>query len=187
MARVDRVLDNVFVTGKQYCKRDIGSQPVATAVAEELGGGCFMHQSVLTLSSMVVSVVGATGVGFGYTKIYDFSAGVIDVLGVTVDITFDTTGTNLDAADGGDYSLGTTGTADVTLDGTDVNLFAKTGVDPLSDGSTGYLAAGAKFDGTSSAIDVIFNMLIDDADIGATESLLVNGTIIITWFNEGDY
>ena len=185
--RIDQELNNVLFTGKQWLDRDIGSSPVGTVIADELGGMCFAHQTVFTLVSLPVSVVGATGVGFGGTQIYDFPAGVLWVFACMMNLTFDTTGTNLSATDGGDCSIGTTVAGDGTLSSTDEDLCPETSVDPLSDGATGYLAAGAMFDGSATAKDVYVNMLIDDGDIGDTESLLISGTIIITWVNLGDY
>ena len=185
MARIDTALNNVAVR-RLYSRSGNGSSPVSTCTASERGVDPF-HYTVLTLASLSVSVVGATGIGFGGTKIYDFPVGIIHVLGVTVNITYDTSGCDLDDADGGDFGCGTTAPDDATITGTDVDLCPSTSVDPLSGGGTAYLAANALFDGHSTAKDMYFNQLIDDADIGATEALLVNGTIIVTWVQLGDY
>ena len=183
--RIDDVLDNILIR-RAYCKSGNGAASVSTVTADERGVDPF-HCTVLTLASLSVSVVGASGIGFGGTKMYDFPEGLIHVLGVTANVTYDTDSCDLDDADGGDFGCGTTAPDDASIDGTDVDLCPSTSVDPLSGGGTAYLAANALFDGTSTAKDMYFNQLIDDADIAATEALLVNGTISVLWLIVGDY
>ena len=125
----------------------------------------------------------------GGVKIYDFTAGRILVLGVTVDsiaITIDTNA--IDAADGGDWAFGTAVPgADGVLDGTAVDFCPATSVDAITNVVSAALAASAQFDGTTTAKDLYFNMLIDDADVSATHTNLINGTATIQWINLGDY
>lgn len=165
----------------------VAQNPAATVV--EYGADPAIHHTIITLAEDSLTIDGATGVGFGGQKFYDFPEGRILILGTTVDLTFDLTACDLDDADGGDFALGTVVVSDADLgDATDVDLCPSTSVDPLSDGFTGALAASAHFDGTGTAKDLCLNGLIDDADIGAAgEDILVSGTITVTWINLGDF
>lgn len=163
------------------------------AVASE--SGTIVRKTVLTLDDVSVTVGNTTGVSFGGTKIYDFPAGRILILGVTIDdVTFDLTDagnvTPIAGTHGGDIAIGTTAPTDGTLTNEDVNLLPSTSIDPISGGVGGAaLAASAQIDGTTTALDAFFNILIDDADVadGASDVLLVNGTVTIHWINLGDY
>lgn len=186
--------------------RDSGPSLVASASASGAGtagagttavesGNGVLQRTVLTMSDVSVTVANTTGVSFGGTKIYDFPAGRILVLGVTAaNISFDLTDagnvTPITGTMGGDISIGTTVASDGTLTNADVDLLPSTSIDPISGGVAGAaLAASAQFDGTGTAKDAFFNILIDDADVADTASdvLLVNGTVTITWINCGDY
>ena len=124
--------------------------PAADGVYVEEQGGRGVHRTVIGLNKVKVTVGNTTGVSFGGTKIYDFPAGLILVKQcVMKDIVvgLDNAGnvTPIDAADGGDISLGSTPPSDGTLAGTDVNLCPSTSIDPLSTGiATANLAASAQ-------------------------------------------
>ncbi len=169
-----------------------GAKNGATVAVTEYGDS-ILHQSVLTLSDTPVTVANTTGSSFGGVKLYDFPAGRMLVLGVTADLTFNWDGTDIAADGSGDFSMGTTITADATLAGTDVDLLPSTGLlDPFVAGvgtGTGALAAAAQFDGTATAKDLNLNIIIDDADVadGASDIVLVSGTVRVTWINLGDY
>jgi hypothetical protein len=160
------------------------------SVAHDVGS---VNQSIITLASTPVTVANTTGSSFGGVKIYDFPAGRILVLGVTADLSFDWSATDIVATGSGDFSLGTTITEDATLNGTEVDLLPLTGLlDPFVAGvgtGKGALAASAQFDGTATAVDANLNIIIDDADVddAATADVLVSGTVTITWVNLGDY
>lgn len=166
---------------------------IGVTVAES-GFGTF-RKTVLTLTDVPVLVGNTTAISFGGTKLYDFPTGRILVLGAIVDnITFDLTSalnvTPIDDTMGGDVAFGTTLTEDSTLDGTDVDLIPSTSIDPISGGIAGAaLAASAQFDGTTTAKEVNINIIIDDADVadGASDELLVSGTLTIHWVLLGDY
>lgn len=162
--------------------------------ATEVGYGPF-HQTTLVLSDVSVTVGNTSGVSFGGTKIYDFPAGRILVHGCTAaDISFDLTDagnvTPIAITHGGDIAIGTTVAGDGTLTNADVDLIPSTSIDPISGGVAGAaLSASAQFDGTGTAKDAFFNILIDDADVGdgASDVILVSGTVTITWVQLGDY
>lgn len=169
--------------------------------AEEFGTGV-LRQTKLTLTNVPVVTGNTTGASFGSAKIYDFPAGRIAILGVTAtftSITFNTeAGASGDIAGGGsgDYSLGSTATADATLSTTDVDMLPSSAMlDPFVSGvgrsnAGSALAAAAQFDGTTTAIDMYLNAIIDDTDVSdgaAADSVYFTGTIYVTWANLGDY
>lgn len=180
---------------------------VGTAVAtggvkaEECGIGA-VRQTVFTFTRFPVTTGNTTGASFGSAKFYDFPAGRIQIHGCTANftqITFNTeAGSNGDIAGGGsgDYSIGSTATADATLSGTDVDILPSTAMlDPFVTGvgrsnAGSALAATTQLDGTSTAIDAILNVIIDDADVAdgaANDIVYFTGTVTITWANLGDY
>ena len=169
--------------------------------AEEFGVG-ILRQTKLTLTNVPVVTGNTSGASFGSAKIYDFPEGRIAILGVTAKftgITFNTeAGATGDIAGGGsgDYSLGSTATADATLSLTDVDMLPSSAMlDPFVAGvgrsnAGSALAAAAQFDGTTTAIDMYLNAIIDDADVSdgaAADSVYFTGTIYVTWANLGDY
>lgn len=181
----------LVVNGPQVSEGVGATNGSAVSVVEK--GNGVIHQSVIRLSSLAVTVANTTGASFGGVKLYDMPEGRILVLGVTADLSVNWAGTSIVATGSGDFSLGTTITADATLSGTDVNLLPSTAMtDPFVAGvgaAKGALAASAQFDGTATAIDVNLNMIIDDADVenAASDSVLVSGTVTLTWINLGDY
>ena len=163
----------------------------ALVTAVENGSGP-LHQTVLTLASTPVSVVGATGIGFGGVKCYTFPEGRIIVLGSVAELAIDVSGSSIGDTGSGDVGLGTVIVADADLtDSTDIDLGPSTALtDPFVSGigaANVPLAAAAQFDGTSSAVTANLNVLIDDADIAATAEALFSGTWTLTWINVGDY
>lgn len=151
----------------------------------------FVNKTVVTMASTPVTVteIGAGTNAVGGVKIYDFPAGRILVLGVTVANVAVTVDTNaLDNADGGDFAFGTAAPgADGLLDGTAVDLCPSTSIDPITNITDSALAASAQFDGTATAKDVYFSMSVDDADVSATHTNTVSGVVTIKWVNLGDY
>ena len=147
------------------------------------------HTTTLVGAISVVLAEGGTGTnGFGGTKIYDFPEGRILVQGVTVkDVTI-TVDAALDAADGGDWALGTATAGGTSgLASTEVDICPSTSADPITNVTDNALAASAQFDGTTTAKDIYFNHEIDDGDIAAAATNTVTFTATINWLNLGDY
>ena len=169
----------------------IGAANTAALVTAVENGIGILHQTILTLASTPISVVGATGVGFGGVKCYTWPAGQIVVLGSVATLAIDVSGSDIGDTGSGDVGMGTVIVADADLgDSTDVDLGPSTALtDPFVGGAgaaTVLLAAPASFDGTSSASTANLNCLIDDADIAATCEALFTGTWTLTWINNGD-
>lgn len=151
------------------------------------------NTTVFTLTGYVLTVANTTGASFGGAKIYDFPAGRISIEGGTYNLSCDWAGTDIAAAGSGDISFGSTITADATLDGTDVDIGASTGMlDPFVTGvgtAKGFFVKDTEIDGTTTALDLNMNMIIDDADVddGDSDPVTITGTITLFWRNLGDY
>lgn len=169
----------------------VGAKNGSTVTLQETDAGAF-RSVILTLASTPVTVANTTGASFGNVKLYDFPAGRIYLLGGSSSLTFTWTGEDIAATGSGDYSIGSTGTADATLNSTDVDMQASTAMlDPFVSGvgtGSGVFASPAAFDGTATAIDMYLNMIIDDADVadGASDTVLVSGTVKFAWVDFGD-
>jgi hypothetical protein len=172
------------------------NRPVAaasTAIVDDKAIGDF-HTTTITMNGVAVTVANTTGISFGGTKLIDFPAGRIQVMGAyQTGITFGLTNagnvTPIDGTMGGDVSFGTTAPTDGTLTAADVDIVPSASIDPISGGcAISRLAASATFDGTSTPIDVFVNVLIDDADVAdaASDVLEVSGTLVINWIFAGD-
>ena len=156
-----------------------------TVTVVENGAGPY-RQSIITLASVPVVVVGASGIGFGGVKVYDFPQGHIWVEKVVADDLVSTEGSGISGGAGGDYGIGTVIVAGTSLSSTYVDLGPSTSADPITNAVDVTLSAAVGFDGSATAKDANLNMLIDDADIAGTCTNLVSGTITITWTFLGD-
>lgn len=165
----------------------------ATCAATEAGDGV-IHQTTLTLTDLAQAVV--NGTEYQGTKIYNFPAGRILVLGVTASIAQKTTSaiaSTLNSGVTGALAIGTATASSVTLNSTMANLLPSTAyttsttIDVAAAAVGAALAASAQFDGTSTPIDVYINTAYattTDIDADATQTL--TGTVKITWINLGD-
>lgn len=154
-------------------------------------------KTTLTLKDVVVTTGNTTGASFGSTKLYDFPEGRIAILSNIAYFTeIDWAGSDIAVGGSGDYSLGSTATADATLSSTDVDMLPSTAMlDPFVAGvgrsnAGSALAALAQFDGTTTAVDMNLNAIIDDADVSdgaASDDVRFTGTIEFVWCNIGDY
>jgi len=165
-----------------------------TLVTAVTTGSKAAYRTTLTLAAAAATIGNTTGVSFGGVKLFTFPAGRILVYGVTADL--DALGladsgnaTPIVAGMGGDWALGTTVAGDCTISGADEDALPETSWDPFSGTPGAALAASAQFDGTSTAIAMWLNLIIDDGDVANTASdvLTFSGTVTITWADLGDY
>lgn len=152
-------------------------------------------QTTLTLNNVPQAVV--NGTEYQGTKIYDFPAGRISILGVTATLQQKTTSalaSTLNASSTGAISLGTVTASATTLASTMVNLLPSTAftssatVNVAGTAVSNALAAAAQFDGTTTPVDVFLNTAYattTDVDGNATQT--ISGTVVITWVQLGDY
>lgn len=171
----------------------VGAPSVSTVTAkhEQFGSLC---KTTLTLANVAQAVV--NGTEYQGTKIYDFPACRLLVLGVTATLQQKTTSalaSTLNASSTGAISLGTATASNVSLTGTMVDLLPSTAftssatINVAGTAVSAALAASAQFDGTSTAKDVFLNTAYattTDVDADATQT--ISGTVVITWVNLGD-
>lgn len=173
---------------------EVGEPSVSTVTAKHVQIGPFCV-TTLKLDNVAQTVV--NGTEYQGTKIYDFPAGRISILGVTATLQQKTTSalaSTLNASSTGAIALGTATASNVSLTSTMVNLLPSTAfvssatVNTAGTAVSNALAAAAQFDGTSTAVDMYLNTAFattTDVDGDATQT--ISGTITISWINLGDY
>lgn len=158
-------------------------------VASEQGGT--LHTTVLTLTALSVTMTDAGAAGcHGGTKIYDFPAGNVIILGATTDlaITAGAGGITDTASVVGSVGSVVAATDNATLTTTEANIVPSTtatltgGVGACDGEST----AVAILDGTATAVDAYLNFAVPDAGSSASDTLSVTGTVTIVWVALGD-
>lgn len=171
-----------------------GSAPIGTVSVKHVAFGPFV-QTTLTLASVAQTVT--NGTEYQSTKIYDFPAGRISVLGVTATLQQKTTSaiaTTINSGVTGAIALGTAAASNVSLTGTMVDLLPSTAftssttINVAGTAVSAALAAAAQFDGTSTAKDVYLNTAYaTTTDVDGNGTQTISGTVVITWINLGDY
>jgi hypothetical protein len=174
----------------------IGAANGTGVTATEYGEGV-VHKTVLTMSDLTVALTDEAGqVAWLGQKVYDFPAGAIMFIGATADLVCTLSAAGVDADWEGDFGLGTaTAAADDTLTSTEDDLLptTATAAATASVGAAKGQSTAAEivvFDGTTTAIDMFLNQLVDDADHDVTTTatdMIYNGTITFYWINLGDY
>lgn len=168
-----------------------------TGVSVVENGDGVVHKTVITLANHAVALADEAGVvAYGGSKIYDMPAGAIYFLGATADLDMTKSSAGVNADWDGDFGIGTvTASNNATLATTEQNIIPTTATPQASAGATtangqSTSTENAVVDGTSTAVDVYLNFLVDDADHDVTTTacnLIANGTITIHWINLGDY
>lgn len=138
----------------------------------------------------ILTVDGATGVGFGSLVIGDFEEGNILLLGAVGYFQF-TGPTSADLADDweGDFGVGTTPAGDATITGADIDIIGSTAIaaataeaSPRTRGVSVTATNAAVLDNTDGSLEVNLNLLIDDVDIGADGiDITVNGELEVLY------
>lgn len=154
-----------------------------------------VHKTVVKFDAHTIAVADAAGVvAYASRKFLDLPAGAIIIHGVVANLTINKSSAGINNDFDGDFSVGTaTAAGDATLTGTEANLIASTATPQATAGATtakGRSTAAVYLDGTSTAVDLFLNILVDDADHDVTTTaanLIINGTITVIWSNMGDY
>lgn len=176
--------------------KDAGTPNGTGVTAEEMGTRGF-HKTKLTLVNTPVVLADNAGVvAYGSLKLYDFPAGLIVFNGATMDLALTKSSTGVNADWDGDIALGTVAANNgATLATTEQDLIPTTatpqavGGVTTGDGKSTATEIGDPFDGTSTAVDLFLNILIDDADhdvTGTACNIIANGTITFAWTLLGD-
>lgn len=178
----------------------IGSSPVSTVTPYEYGTDV-VKKTVLECNALIVTISDDAGVAqYGGVKVYDFPDGMLYLKGarVTGTLTAGTTGTIIDNWDG-DVALGTvTATTGATLTGTEADIMPsvavsagasdKIGVVNAVSVATALTESGARWlDGTTTAVDMYLNFVIDDNASHTAGTATFNGTIELNWEMMGDH
>lgn len=182
------------ITDSNNAETELGTVPVSTVTAKHVQFGPFVV-TTLTLNNVAQTVV--NGTEYQSTKIYDFPAGRISVLGVTATLQQKTTSaiaSTLNSGVTGAISLGTAAASSTTLNGTAADLLPSTAftssttINVAGTAVTAALAAAAQFDGTGTANDMyVSTAYATTTDVDADATQTISGTIVITWINLGDY
>lgn len=189
---VDGVGQEVAVLGSG------GTVAGTTGLSSVSRGAGAIQKEVFTFDNVELSLTDEAGVvAYAGLKLTDLPEGAILILGATadIDLTKDAAGVNDDWD--GDFALGTaTASNNATLSSTEANIIPSTATPQASSGAT--TANGQStttevpliIDGTSTAVDIYLNILVDDADHDVTTTatnLILNGTVTLVWCNLGDY
>lgn len=172
--------------------------------AVETGSGP-LRRTVITLTDTPMTITNA--LAYAGLKLYDFPAGRLRIINCLTSLTFTTTSAIAGTLNSGatvSHGIGSVTASSITLATTMMNMMPGSGeavndftssttINVASDVATGKLAAvagaqhGAILDGTGTPIDMFLNLGLADADeIDADATLLINGTIQVTWINGGD-
>lgn len=150
----------------------------------------------IPVNRLAISVVGATGVGFGFATLAALPEGNLLFLGAVSYLRFNKNG-DADIQDtfDGDYSIGTAGTVDVDVaDADEASIIPSTAFPaPAAAGLSGVIRGastdalgGGIIDNTANDKNLILNLLIDDANISGTASMLVDGYVDVALIVLGD-
>lgn len=175
-----------------------GAENGSTVSAVEAGDGVW-HRTTLTCTATPITISDDAGQAqYGGVKVYDFPAGLINIQGAVIDgaLTAGVTGTIIDAWTGG-VALGTvTATTGTTLTSTEANIMpevdiaaatAKVGACDAVSVATALTESGARWlDGTTTAIDMFLNFVIDDDASHTAGTATFTGTVTFLWANLGD-
>ena len=156
-------------------------------------GDAVTHKTVITVTGLSVTMTDAGAAGcHGSHKVYDFPAGVIQLLGAVCDLSVTAGAGGIANGAAVVASLGsvTAGTNNATLTSTEADMVDSTAATLTAgvgafDGHGSLVATG--FDGHTTPVDVFLNLAVPDADSSASDTITVSGTITLTWINTGDY
>lgn len=177
----------------------VGSASANTITAYE-HGDVAARKTVLECNALVVTISDDAAVAqYGGVQAYDFPEGMLLIKGARVagTLTAGTTGTIIDNWDG-DVALGTaTATTGATLTGTEADIMPSVAVSAGASDKDGVVAAvsvataltesGARWlDGTTTAINMFLNFVIDDDATHTAGTATFNGTIELNWEMMGD-
>ena len=163
----------------------VGDPAVSTVTAKHIQLGPFCV-TTLTLDNVAQTITN-TSAEYAGTKIYDFPAGRISILGVTATLqqkTTSATATTIAAGATGSIALGTATASNTSLTSTMVDLLpataytSSTTINVAGTAVSAALAAAAQFDGTGTAKDMFLNTAIATGSANGTQT--ISGTIVIT-------
>ena len=179
--------DDSNISGEITSGATVGGAALAVVV-NHVGA---TNQTVATFTNYLLVITDSEGQGgHGGLKLLDFPAGMIDIYGVIGDIAF-TAGVGVTTTATYDFGIGTEtfATDNAALSAAEQDIVTKVEGDLTASAVDADFVnvTLANFDGHTTADDVWFNVVFEDNDMTATGTITVNGTIVITWANLGDY
>lgn len=174
-----------------------GAAPGLSTIAQAEQAG-LINKTTITLTDLLISIaVVTTAAGVGGTQVYTFPQGRILHFGTmaALALSVETEDDFTNGTPEGDMGVGTLAPANddaLGTDSTDDDFATATAfvmashIDPSIQCPS---EAVQQKDGTSTAIPMFVNALVDAADIddGVTTNVKVNGTITFYWLNLGDF
>jgi hypothetical protein len=197
-----RFRSTTAMTGTAVC--GLGSVPASTVrtgigqgvsgVSVVEAGNDIVHQTTIVLGNFPITLRNTeTGQG---AKIYAFPEGRIAILGAVGSIAMVVTSILANTLNTGktyNWGLGSTTQAGGTLATTEQDIIPTTNgvssatINVTGAASPGQLAAALQLDGCTTPVDAFLNIGIATADdIDGDATVLINGTVTITWMNLGD-
>ncbi len=158
------------------------------AAVEKVG---VVRQTIITLAAESLTMTDATTAGcHGSQKIYDFPEGRICILGAHADLVLTAGAGGISDTAAAVAALGTAALAtdNAALSGTEADLIASTTA-TLSGGIgdfEGANTAATFWDGSATAKDCFLNIAVPDAGSTGNDTMLVSGTVTLTWVLLGD-
>lgn len=150
-----------------------------------------IRKLTIPLSAFALSIVGASGNGFGGAAIAGLPEGNILFLGAVADSMVFTAGANATTTFTGTFGVGTAVASAVTLATTMQNIVpvgvlnaATASVSPAT--RLASTTSGTIIDNTDKTLAVFLNMTIDDASISGTSPVTVSGLVVISYVVLGD-
>lgn len=168
-----------------------GPPAAAAGVSDTQGGGNV--QQVLTFKDVTLAMIDNAGVGAHTSiKFFSFDKGQINITGCVANLALTKSSAGVNATWNGDFGVGSVACDNSnSLSSTEQNVIATTATPAAVAGvssAKGKLTAAALIDGSVTAVDLFLNLLVDDADqdvTGTPCNLIVNGTITLTYANQG--
>lgn len=155
-----------------------------------------LKKLVFTFADMEVTMADEAGVvAYGGQKLVDLPAGYVYFQGASMDLDLTLSAAGIDADWNGDIAVGTvTASNNATLATTEQNIIPTTATpQAVASATTGDAVSTATehaiVDGSSTAVDIYLNILVDDVDHDVTTTptnIIVNGTLTIIYLDLGD-
>ncbi len=177
------------------CDANVGAAAGTGVVAVETGFGNFKTTTLTFTDTPVVLADEAGVVAYGGLKVYDMPQGYIYMQSAVSNLAITKSSAGVNDNWDGDIGVGTvTAANDATLSVTEQNIIPTTATPQAAAGATTGDAVStatehAILDGTTTAVDVFVNLLVDDADHDVTTTpcnLILNGTLVLNWIFMGD-
>lgn len=160
------------------------------------GRGNFLLQDILKLDvavNIASFVINDGAPGWGTAVIRGLPQGNILFLGAVANLFFTKEDADIVDAFDGDASIGSAPTADNSLSGSEVDIVPSTalpqavaGVTPLARLASTDTEGGVVLDNTDGSLELNLNVLVDDADISAASSMIVEGSLHMSFIMLGD-